>query len=67
MFTVLLADQHQKRSWLARPSTCLWTQGTEYFPQVTQTTQFQSVHGMATLSFTGTRRTFTSKNQHMPV
>ena len=61
IFTVLLADQHWKRSLLARASTCLWTQGTEYFPQVTQTARFQSVHGMATLSFTGTRGTFTSK------
>ena len=36
VFTVLLADQHSRRSWLARASTCLWTQGTEYLQQVTQ-------------------------------
>ena len=42
VFPVLLADQHRRRSWLARASTCLWTQGTEYLQQVTQS----SGHGV---------------------
>ena len=28
--TVLLAEQHQKRSYLAGASNCFWTQGTDY-------------------------------------
>ena len=41
-FTVLLAEQHWKRSCLVGASTCFCTQGTEYdLQQVAQSAQFQ--------------------------
>ena len=42
-FMVLLADQHWKRSCLARASTCFWTQCTENLQQVMQTVTKRSV------------------------
>jgi len=73
-FTVLLADQHRKRSRLAGASTCFWIQGTEYhLQQVAQNAQFQPVLGTGGFFkffyffFTATRETFAGKNRRMPV
>ena len=64
-FIVLLADQHHyhKRSCLAGASMCFWTQAVGYLQQVAQNTVSADTQ-MATLFFTSTRGTFTSKNLH---
>ena len=41
VFTIWLADQHWRQSYLDGASTYFCTQGTEYLQQVTQNTQFQ--------------------------
>ena len=66
-FTVLLADQHWKQSCLARASTCCWTQGTDYLQQVNKMLSFSQYVVPVTLFLTGTRGTFTHKNQHVPI